>query len=243
MFSQLDEVEKRYEELTAQMGDPSVAGDPKRYAEVAREQSGLLKTVETWRAFKECRDELENIQELFGDSDPEIRELAKLEAASLEERLPELEIALKFLLLPKDPNDEKNVILEIRAGTGGDEASLFAGDLLRMYSRFSDSMRWKTEIISSSDNGIGGYKEAIVMISGDQVYARLKFESGVHRVQRVPELRRDLPASGRGGLRGPGNAGLRASVRTARARSTDGGLHRAVARPRVLHGPRSGVRG
>jgi len=187
MFSQLDEVEKRYEELTAQMGDPSVAGDPKRYAEVAREQSGLLKTVETWRAFKECRDELENIQELFGDSDPEIRELAKLEAASLEERLPELEIALKFLLLPKDPNDEKNVILEIRAGTGGDEASLFAGDLLRMYSRFSDSMRWKTEIISSSDNGIGGYKEAIVMISGDQVYARLKFESGVHRVQRVPE--------------------------------------------------------
>ena len=187
MFSQLDEVEKRYEELTSLMGDPSVAGDPKRYAQVAKEQSGLTGTVEVWRTYRGLKEELENARELLGDSDPDMREMAKEEISSIEPKLPPLEAELKLLLLPKDPNDEKNVLLEIRAGTGGDEASLFAANLYRMYTRYAEARRWKIEPVSSSPTEVGGFKEIICMISGDQPYATLKFESGVHRVQRVPE--------------------------------------------------------
>ena len=187
MFSQLDEVEKRFEELTSLMGDPSVAGDPKRYAQVAKEQAGLAQTVEVWRRYRGLTEELESAKELLTDSDQEMREMAKEEIATLEPQLPPLEEQLKILLLPKDPNDEKNVLLEIRAGTGGDEASLFAANLFRMYTRYAESKRWKIEPVSSSPTEVGGFKEVICMVSGDRPYATLKFESGVHRVQRVPE--------------------------------------------------------
>ncbi|MGM0577719.1 MAG: peptide chain release factor 1 [Myxococcota bacterium] len=187
MRAQLDEVEKHFEELTSQMADPSVAGDPSKYAEVAQERASLEETVDTWRERKQLADELAGAREMLGEDDPEIREMARAEVESLAERVEELDAKLKLLLLPKDPNDEKNVLLEVRAGTGGDEASLFAGDLLRMYMRYAETQRWKVETVSASPTEVGGYKEVIVMISGDRVYAKLKFESGVHRVQRVPE--------------------------------------------------------
>jgi peptide chain release factor 1 len=185
MFSQLDDVEGRFEELTSRMGDPDVASDPRRYAEVAREQSALQDTVEAWREYKTVREELEGARDLLGD--PEMHEMAQLEVASLEERLEALEQQLKILLLPKDPNDDKNIFLEIRGGTGGDEATLFAADLLRMYTRFAEARRWKMSLVSASPTEVGGYKEVICQIVGADVYARMKFESGVHRVQRVPE--------------------------------------------------------
>lgn len=187
MFSQLDDVERRFEELTSLMGDPSVASNPKRYAEVAKEQAGLSRTVEVWRTYRSTREELESARELLGDSDPDMREMAKEEVAQLEPQLPELEAQLKVLLLPTDPNDDKNVFLEIRAGTGGDEASLFVADLFRMYTRYGESKRWKVEPVSSSSTEVGGYKEIICLVSGNRPYATLKFESGVHRVQRVPD--------------------------------------------------------
>ena len=183
MFSQLDEVEKRFEELTSLMGDPDVAGNPKRYAEVAKEQSNLSETVEVWRKYRSISQELESAKELLEDSDPDMREMAKEEISELEPQLPALEDQLKILLLPKDPNDDKNVLLEIRAGTGGDEASLFAADLFRMYTRYGEGRRWKVEPISSSPTEVGGFKEIICLVSGDRPYATLKFESGVHRVQ------------------------------------------------------------
>jgi peptide chain release factor 1 len=187
MFSKLDEVEVRFEALTARMGDPEVASDPKRYSEIAREQAGLSETVETWRSHKALTAELASAKELLSDPDAEMREMARMEVNELEEKLTKIKSKLQVLLLPKDPNDEKNVLLEIRAGTGGDEASLFAANLLRMYTRYAESLRYKVELTSASGTEIGGYKEVIVLISGKQVYARLKFESGVHRVQRVPD--------------------------------------------------------
>lgn len=187
MFAQLNHVEQHFVELTDRMGDPDVAGHPKRYAEVAREQAGMRGTVEAWRRYKSVRDEIGDAREMIGDADADIREMAKMELSELEPKLEALEDELKVLLLPKDPNDEKNIFLEVRAGTGGDEASLFAADLLRMYTRFAESLRWKLEIVSSSATEVGGFKEAIAMVQGDQVYARMKFESGVHRVQRVPD--------------------------------------------------------
>ncbi|MFT7582663.1 MAG: peptide chain release factor 1 [Myxococcota bacterium] len=187
MFGQLNEVEGRFEELTSLMGDPSVAGDPKRYQEVALQQSQLSSTVLKWREYKKVRDDIEASKELLGDDDAEMREMARLELDELEPQLEKLNSDLKILLLPKDPNDEKNVILEIRAGIGGDEATLFAADLLRMYSRYSEGQRWKMEGISQSATDVGGFKEVIVMITGDVVFAKLKFEAGVHRVQRVPD--------------------------------------------------------
>lgn len=187
MFSQLDEVEKRFEELTSLMGDPTIAGDPSRYSEIAREHANLMETVESWRAFKRNRDELDTTRELLTDDDPDMRDMAREELGELEATRDALEQKLKLLLLPKDPNDDKNVLLEIRAGTGGDEASLFAGDLLRMYSRYADTQRWRIEQISASSTEVGGFKEVICLVSGARVYATLKFESGVHRVQRIPE--------------------------------------------------------
>jgi peptide chain release factor 1 len=187
MFSKLDEVETRFEELTARMADPEVASNPKRYAEIAKEQSGLSTTVEVWRRYKNLGEELTSAKELLGDDDQDMREMAKEEIDSLESKMAALKDRLQILLLPKDPNDAKNVLLEVRAGTGGDEASLFAANLMRMYTRYAEAARWKVDIISASPTEVGGYKEAIALISGKQVFARLKFESGVHRVQRVPD--------------------------------------------------------
>ena len=187
LFTELDEVEDRYELLNATMGDPEVATNPNRYREVAQEAAGMEPTVQVWRDYKKCRDGLADAREMLDDPDAEIREMARMEIGELETQLEALDAELRVLLLPKDPNDEKNVFLEIRAGTGGNEASLFGGDLLRMYTRFAETNGWKVELVSSSATEIGGYKEVIVMITGDQVYARLKFESGVHRVQRIPE--------------------------------------------------------
>ena len=186
MFGQLEGVQRHYEELTSQMGDPSVASDPKLYQRLAREHAELSKTVQTWQAYKAAQDELESAQELLGDDDAEMRQMARAEVESLEAQILGLEETLRLLLLPKDPNDHKDVVLEIRAGTGGDEAGLFAADLLRMYARFGESQRWKVEVISESGTEIGGFKEVVAIVSGDRVYARLKFESGVHRVQRIP---------------------------------------------------------
>ena len=186
MFQQLDEVEGRYEELTSLMGDPDVAGDPERYREVAQQHAQLAETVEAWRSFKQVREDLASSRELLQDDDPEMREMARAEVDGLEEQLAALETELKLLLLPRDPNDDRNVVLEIRAGTGGDEATLFAADLFRMYSRYAEGLRWKVELLSASHSEVGGFKEVIALVSGDRVYSRLKFEAGVHRVQRVP---------------------------------------------------------
>jgi peptide chain release factor 1 len=187
MFSQLDDVERRFEELTDQMGDPEVAGDPKAYQAVVREQSGLQQTVETWREYKRTRDEIADAKTLLAEDDPEMRDMARAELEELEPRLETLEQALRILLLPKDPDDDKDIFLEVRAGTGGDEATLFAADLLRMYTRFAETNRMKIEMVSSHGTDVGGFKEAIARITGTSVYGRLKFESGVHRVQRIPE--------------------------------------------------------
>lgn len=187
MFSQLDDVEARYEELTSLMGDPSVAGDSRRYQEVAKQQAALAETVEAWRAYRAARADLEAAREMLDESDPDLREMAQAEIDVLEPRLAELETAIRILLLPRDPNDDRNVILEIRAGTGGDEATLFAADLLRMYTRYGEIMSWRMEILSESPSEVDGYKEVIVLVTGDRVYSRLKFEGGVHRVQRVPD--------------------------------------------------------
>ena len=187
MIAQLEEVARRYDELTSLMGAPEIASDPKRYGEIAKEHGSLQETVTAFRAFRACGEELESARELLDDEDPEIREMARAEISLLETNLADLEAALRVLLLPKDPNDTKNVLLEIRAGTGGDEASLFAANLLRMYCRYADSQKWKVETVSTSATEIGGYKEAICLISGKGVFGRLKFESGVHRVQRIPE--------------------------------------------------------
>ena len=187
MFSKLDEVEARYEDLTARMADPEIAADPRRYSEVARESASLEETVTVWREYKRQKEEHDSAKELLTDSDPEMREMARLEIETLDAELERLTEQLKLLLLPKDPNDDRNVLLEVRAGTGGDEASLFAADLVRMYTRYSDAQRWKIETIGQSTTEVGGFKETIVLISGKKVYSKLKFESGVHRVQRVPD--------------------------------------------------------
>lgn len=187
MLSQLDDVEKHYVELTEMMGDPSIAADPKRYSAIAREQAGMDATVRTWRDYKRVRSELEGAREMLGEDSAELREMARAEISELEAQMERLEQELRILLLPKDENDDRDVLVEVRAGTGGDEASLFAADLLRMYTRFAETQRWKVEPLSASPTEVGGYKEVIVSISGDRVYARMKFESGVHRVQRIPD--------------------------------------------------------
>lgn len=187
MYLKLNEVEERFTELEQQMMDPAVIGDRKRYASVAREHSSLTPVVETWRAYKKVVQGIEESELLLDDKDPDIRELVREELASLRPRKEELEEELEVLLLPKDPLDDKNIILEIRAGTGGDEAALFAADLFRMYSRYAERVGWKVEVMSSNETELGGLKEMVALIAGDKVYSFLKWESGVHRVQRVPE--------------------------------------------------------
>lgn len=186
MFEELDGVVKRYQDLGEQLGDPGLVLDNRRYQEVAREHAGMHQLVDTYQSYKKAKQDLEDALELSRDADTSLAQMAKDEILQLEEAIKRLTEELKILLIPKDPNDERNIFLEIRAGAGGDEASIFVGDLFRMYCRYAEERRWKVEIMSSNDTGVGGYKEIIVLISGENVYSNLKYEGGVHRVQRVP---------------------------------------------------------
>ena len=194
MLDKLEQIETRYEELTKELSSPELLSNPSAYGKAAKQHRSLGEVVQKYQALKSLKAELAGARELFDTSeDDEMRELAKLELESLQTRLEETEKELKILLVPTDPNDEKNVILEIRAGTGGDEATLFAAEMLRMYARYAEKQRWRFEVLEASESGIGGLKEAIALIEGDKVYSKLKHESGVHRVQRVPQTE----ASGR----------------------------------------------
>lgn len=187
MLSKLKEIEKRYEALEGLLSDPAVIANYTSYQKYAKEHAGIAEIVETYREYSRIGAQIEDNKSLIRDGDEELRELAKEELPDLREKQQRLEEYLKILLLPKDPNDERNVVLEIRAGTGGDEAGLFAGDLYRMYTRYAERCNWKVEMISSNiSGGIGGFKEVILSIEGIGAYSRLKYESGVHRVQRVP---------------------------------------------------------
>ena len=187
MFDKIKELEGRFEQLENELSRPEIIQDQNTYQKYTREHSQLYPVINTYRQCTSIRDEIENSRSLLNDPDQEMRKLAHDEIEGLKADLGRLEDELKVLLLPKDPNDEKNIILEIRAGTGGDEAALFAADLLRCYLKYGEFKRWKTEILSRNMIGIGGLKEVIVLIEGNNVYSRLKHESGVHRVQRVPE--------------------------------------------------------
>jgi peptide chain release factor 1 len=194
MLDRLEQIEARYEELTNELSSPELLSNQQAYAKAAKQHRGLGEVVEKFRLWKSLKDELTGARDLMNSSDDEeMRELARAEAESLQTRIDATEQELKLLLIPTSPNDEKNVILEIRAGTGGDEATLFAAEMLRMYGRYAERQRWRFEILEASESGIGGVKEAIALIEGDKVYSKLKHESGVHRVQRVPQTE----ASGR----------------------------------------------
>jgi peptide chain release factor 1 len=188
MFSRLDQIEARYDELTAALASPEIVTDSSKYQKTAKAHSEVAPITEKYREFKDLKKGIAESKAMLADEkDPDMRAYAQEELNQLEARVGSVEEELKFLLLPKDPNDEKNIILEIRAGTGGDEASLFAAELFRMYDRYAESKRWKVEVLSTSESGVRGLKEVIAMIEGDRVYSQLKYESGVHRVQRVPE--------------------------------------------------------
>jgi len=187
MYQKLDAVERRYLELEDLLISPGVLGNRKEFARLAKERSGIEEIVRTFRQWKDVQAQIEGSKSLLQDTDEAMRALAQEELPALRSRNEELERRLKQLLLPRDPNDERNVLLEIRAGTGGEEASLFAADLFRMYSRYAEARGWRVEMLSSSPTGLGGFKEVITMIEGQGAYSRLKFEGGVHRVQRVPE--------------------------------------------------------
>ncbi len=186
MIDRLEQMEHRYTELQAQFALPEVLNDHENYQKIGKALREIEEPVEKYRVLKEVRQGIADARALLEESDAGIRAMAEEEIAALEPRAAEIEQELKLLLLPKDPNDEKNVILEIRAGTGGDEASLFAAEIFRMYTRFAEQHRWKVEVLSHSESGVGGYKEVIAIIEGERVYSQLKWESGVHRVQRVP---------------------------------------------------------
>ncbi len=187
MFGKIKGIEDRYDELERDLGRPEVIHDQRLYQKYVKEHSLLAPIITSFRKYRSVRDEIEGSRSLLDDPDPEMRKLAKDEIETLRSNLTHLEGELKVLLLPKDPNDGKNILLEIRAGTGGEEAALFAADLFRMYSRYAELRGWRTEILSQNITGIGGFKEIVVLIEGQMVYSRLKYESGVHRVQRVPE--------------------------------------------------------
>jgi len=191
MFDRLEATLDKYEELNQQLSDPQVVNDQTRYVKLAKQHRDLESIVEKYREYKAIKEGLAGSRALL--TDPDMAELAREDIASLEARLEQIETDLKVLLLPKDPNDEKNVLLEIRAGTGGDEASLFAAEILRMYGRYAERQGWKMQILNVSESGIGGIKDGAAIIEGDKVYSKLKHESGVHRVQRVPQTE----ASGR----------------------------------------------
>jgi len=188
MFEKLASIEQKFEDLTNQMSDPEVIADPSKYTKIAKQHREIDEVVSKYRQYKTLQDDLEQANQLLTESDdPDMLAMAREEVASVEEKLIKAEEHLKVLLLPKDPNDEKNVLLEVRAGTGGEEAALFAAEILRMYARYAERQRWKMTVLDSSETGLGGLKEAVAMIEGDRVYSKLKHESGVHRVQRVPQ--------------------------------------------------------
>jgi peptide chain release factor 1 len=187
MFERLDQIEIRYDELTQALLSPAITNDSARYQKTARAHAEIAPIVEKYREFKDLtRGVAESKAVLADESDAEMRAYAEEELAKLNARIAAIEEDLKVLLLPKDPNDEKNVVLEIRAGTGGDEATLFVAEVFRMYNRYAETQKWKVEVLSTSESGVGGLKEVIALIEGDRVFSRLKYESGVHRVQRVP---------------------------------------------------------
>ena len=186
MFDRLEQTEARYEALGRQLADPEVLGDHEKYQKLAKQHCDLEPVVEKFREYRTVKTGIADARSMLNESDAEIRAMAQEELTALEAREPQIEEDLKLLLLPKDPNDEKNVVLEIRAGTGGDEASLFAAEIFRMYTRFAEQHRWKVEVLSSSESSVGGLKEVIAIIEGNRVYSPMKYESGVHRVQRVP---------------------------------------------------------
>ena len=187
MYERLDQIEARYEELTQALASPELIGDSSKYQKTAKAHSEIAPMVEKYREYKDLQRGITESKAVLADEkDPEMRAYAQEELDNLEIRLHQVEEELKVLLLPKDPNDEKDVILEIRAGTGGDEATLFAAEMFRMYTRYAETQGWKVEVLNTSESGVGGLKEVIALIQGDRVYSRMKYESGVHRVQRVP---------------------------------------------------------
>ncbi len=191
MFEKLEAVEKRYDELTKMIADPEVISNNSEWQKLMKEHASIEEIVQKFREYKKVKQSMEEAEELM--QDPDMKELAEEEYYSSKEQMPKLEEELKFLLIPKDPDDDKNIMCEIRAGAGGDEAALFAGTLFRMYSMYAEKRHWKLEVLNENETGLGGYKEISFMITGKGVYSRLKFESGVHRVQRVP----DTESSGR----------------------------------------------
>ena len=191
MFEKLEAIEKRYEELNKEIADPDLISNQSEWQKAMKEHASLEELVQKFREYKKVKKEMEEAEELL--KDPEMKELAEAEYHEKKEQLPKLEEELKFLLIPKDPDDDKNIICEIRAGAGGEEAALFAGTLFRMYSMYAEKKHWKVEVLNENETGLGGYKEISFMVTGKGVYSRLKFESGVHRVQRVP----DTESSGR----------------------------------------------
>ena len=191
MFDKLEEVEKRYEELTKMISDPEIIAQTREWKKLMKEHAEIEEIVQKYREYKKQQNIIEESKALMDDK--ELRELAETEMLQAKEKLPKIEEELKVLLIPKDPNDDKNIICEIRAGAGGEEAALFAGTLFRMYSMYAEKKHWKVEILNENETGLGGYKEITFMITGKGAYSRLKFESGVHRVQRVP----DTESSGR----------------------------------------------
>ena len=187
MFDKLDFITEKYDELAQKVSDPEIINNQPVWQKHIKEMGEMEPIVKAYKEYKKAKTELADAKEILEEGDEEMRELAKMEISELEETIENQEAELKILLLPKDPNDEKNVILEVRAGTGGEEAALFGADLLRMYTRYAERNRWKTELIDINDTGMGGIKEAIMLIKGKGAYSRLKYESGAHRVQRVPE--------------------------------------------------------
>ena len=186
MFERLAQIAARYEELGAQLAEPEIVSDQSKYQKIAKQHRDLEPMVDGYHRYRALVDGIAEARAMLSEDDPEMRAMAAEELAGLEQKLPSVEEELKLLLLPKDPNDDKNVVVEIRAATGGDEASLFAAEVYRMYMRFAELHRWKIEVLSTSESSVGGLKEVSFLIEGDKVYSQLKYESGVHRVQRVP---------------------------------------------------------
>lgn len=188
MFDRLQAVEDRYERLNELLSDPDIVSDSKKLAQFSKEQSDIQETVTVYREYKSVKEQIQDAKDLIDmEDDPEMKEMAQEEMKELEVQIPDLEEKMKILLIPKDPNDGKNIIMEIRGAAGGDEAALFANSLFRMYSKYAETQGWRTEIVSANPTELGGYKEIVIMISGSDVYSKLKYESGAHRVQRVPE--------------------------------------------------------
>ena len=186
MFDRLEQTEERYEELGRQLSDPAIVNDQANYRKVSKQHRDLEETVEKYREYRKLRDGVSEAKAMLGESDAEMRAMAEEELATLEPQLAKVEEELKVLLLPKDPNDDKNIIIELRAGTGGDEASLFVAEMFRMYMKIAEQHRWKVEVMSQTDSDVGGLKDITAIFEGDKVYSQMKYESGVHRVQRVP---------------------------------------------------------